>query len=60
MDISTDNFYLMFRDNMEVVVYFNLDSLVKENTIANEYDIEWSGDGIKFSEKTKGIESFYP
>lgn len=60
MDISTDNFYLMFRDNMEEVVYFSLDNLQKENQITNEYDVEWAGDGIKFSEKTKGIESFYP
>jgi len=29
MDISTDNFYLMFRDNMEEVVYIELDQYQK-------------------------------
>ena len=31
MDISTDNFYLMFRDNMEEVVYIELDQYQKQN-----------------------------
>lgn len=46
----------MFKDAMEEVVYMNLDSFKKENYIAIEYDVEWLGDGIKFSDQTRGIE----
>ena len=50
----------MFRDNMEEVVYIELDQYQKQSQISSKYDIEWCEDGIKFSDKTKGIESFYP
>jgi hypothetical protein len=50
IDISKDNYFLMFKDAMEEVVYMNLDSFKKENYIAIEYDVEWLGDGIKFSD----------
>ena len=29
------------------------------NTIFVEHDVEWCSDGIKVSEKTKGIHSYY-
>ncbi len=59
IDISKDNYFLMFKDAMEEVVYMNLTSFKKENYIAIEYDVEWLGDGIKFSDQTRGIEQFY-
>lgn len=59
IDISKDNFFLMFKDAMEEVVYMNLDSFKKENYISIEYDVEWLGDGIKFSDQTRAIEQFY-
>ena len=59
LDFSTDNFYLLYKDHFEEVVIIDLTNLKKINTIYVEFDIEWCSDGIKVSDKIKGIQTFY-
>lgn len=54
-----DNYYLMYKDNFEEVSIIDLKNLKKINTLFVEYDAKWHSDGIKISEKTKGIYSYY-
>lgn len=49
----------MYKDNFEEIAVIDIPNLKKINTIFIEHDVEWQSDGIKISEKTKGIHNFF-
>ncbi|EGR29518.1 PH domain protein [Ichthyophthirius multifiliis] len=59
VDFTIDNSYLLYKDNFEEVSIIDLTNHKKINTIYIEHDVEWCSDGIKISEKTKGVHSYY-
>ena len=59
IDFSTDNFYLVYKDNFEEITIIDLTNLKKVNTISVEFDIEWASNGLQIHEKTKGVLPFY-
>lgn len=59
IDFSTDNFYLLYKDNYEEVAIIDLASLKRITEIYMEFNIEWCSDGIKVTDKAKGINSYY-
>lgn len=50
---------MLYKDNFEEVAIIDLTNLKKTNTIFIENDVEWCSDGIKVSEKTKGVHIHY-
>lgn len=59
LDFSTDDHYLVYKSPDEITIV-DLSNLEKINTAFVEMDLEWCSDGLKASEKIKGIHSFYP
>jgi hypothetical protein len=53
MDFSTDDYYLMYKDNLGQKCFLDLSNMNKNDTLAIEFDIEWVSEGIKISEKRK-------
>ena len=49
----------MYKDNFEEISIIDLCNRKKLNTIFIEHDIEWTSDGIKISEKVKGVHNYY-
>ena len=58
LDFSTDNHYLVYKSPDEITIV-DLSNLEKVNTAFVEMDLEWCSDGLKASEKIKGIDPFY-
>ena len=59
MDFSTDNYYLMYKDNIGQKCFFDLANNKKNDTLAIDFDIEWVSEGIKISEKRRGLDPWY-
>lgn len=58
LDFSSDNYYLIYKDNFEDVAIINLSEKIKQAHI-DEYEIEWNADGLKVAKQTKGIHPYY-
>lgn len=59
MDFSTDNYYLMYKDSIGQKCFFDLANNKKNDTLAIDFDIEWVSEGIKISEKRRGLDPWY-
>eukprot|EP01016_Furgasonia_blochmanni_P022356 TRINITY_DN24386_c0_g1_i1.p1 TRINITY_DN24386_c0_g1~~TRINITY_DN24386_c0_g1_i1.p1 ORF type:complete len:291 (+),score=52.47 TRINITY_DN24386_c0_g1_i1:64-936(+) len=59
LDFSTDNFYLLYKDYFAEITIIDLSTMNRINTLFVEFDIEWISDGIKISDKTKGVGAHY-
>jgi len=61
MDFSSDSFFLMYMDNIKTRCFFELKNKRKEDkeTLNPKYDVEWIGDGLKISEKIRGLAQSY-
>ena len=53
LDFSTDNSYILYKDNFGVLTVTNIIKRGKENLVHLEFDVEWVSDGIQESDKTK-------
>lgn len=59
MDFSTDDYYLMYKDSIGQKCFFDLANNKKNDTLATDFDIEWVSEGIKISEKRRGLDTWY-
>jgi len=59
LDFTSNDFYLMYKDNFEEISIIDMCHQKKINTIFVEHDVDWVSDGIKISEKTKGMHNYY-
>ena len=53
LDFSTDNSYLLYKDNFGVLTVTNIISRRTVDLVHLEFDVEWVSDGIQESDKTK-------
>lgn len=49
----------MYKDNLGQKCFFDLSNMKKNDTLAIEFDIDWVSEGIKISEKRKGLDVHY-
>jgi hypothetical protein len=61
MDFSSDNVYLMYMDNIKKKCFFDLKNKVKDESenLNLKYDVEWISEGLKTSEKIRGLAPCY-
>lgn len=59
LDFSTDNFYLLYKDTSDEMAIIDLALQKRINTLHVEFEVEWCSDGIKLSDKAKGVHSCY-
>lgn len=61
MDFSSDNVYLMYVDNIKKRCFINLKNKTNDDSeILNlKHNVEWISDGLKISEKIRGIAPCY-
>ncbi len=59
MDFTTDDHFLMFKDNFEDIVTIDIEEQKKTTNQFIEFDVVWVSDGIKTSEKAKGVQDSY-
>lgn len=61
MDFSGDNVFLLFIDNINKKCYFDLKNKIKNESdnLALKYDVEWISEGLKTSEKIRGLAPCY-
>jgi hypothetical protein len=61
MDFSSDNVFLMYMDNITKKCYFDLKNKVKNESenLSMKYDVEWISEGLKTSEKIRGLAPCY-
>lgn len=59
IDFSTDNFFLLYKDNTEEVAYIDVSNIQEKKFFYTEFDIEWCSKGIMVSDKTKGVSQYY-
>lgn len=59
MDFSTDDYYLMYKDTIGQKCFFDIENNKKNDTLAIDFDIEWVSEGIKISEKRRGLDPWY-
>lgn len=61
MDFSSDNVYLMYMDNIKKKCFFDLKNKVKDESenLNLKYNTEWISEGLKTSEKIRGLAPCY-
>ena len=59
MDFSSDSVFLMYMDNIKTHCFFDLKNKAKNDTFQQKYDVEWISDGLKISEKIRGLAPCY-
>ncbi|EGR31152.1 hypothetical protein IMG5_116820 [Ichthyophthirius multifiliis] len=61
IDFSTDNFFLLYKDNFEDVeiIDFKNQDFKKITKDQVEFEMEWCTDGIKVSSNIKGVYTYY-
>lgn len=59
MDFSTDDYYLMYKDTIGQKCFFDIENNKKNDTLAIDFDVEWVSEGIKISEKRRGLDPWY-
>lgn len=59
IDFSTDDNYIMLKDNFEEILIVDIKNSRRINTIFIEHDVNWQSDGLKIHESTKGVHNFY-
>ena len=59
MDFSNDSVYLMYMDNINRMCVFDLKNQTKDENDNIGYDAEWIGEGLKISEKRRGLDDYY-
>lgn len=53
LDFSIDSNYLLIEDNLEEYIIIEIHSKKIVNLAQINFDIEWNGHGLKYSEKFK-------
>lgn len=53
MDFSIDSNYLLIEDNLDEFVIIEIHSKKIVNMAQINFDIQWNGNGLKYSEKFK-------
>lgn len=59
IDFSTDNYYLQCEDNLEEVILFEIETQRIINSDAIDFELEWTGEGLRSYSQLKGVQSWY-